>query len=145
MNYTLKELKIFVKKISIRVKIGTVIYLKGELGAGKTTLTKCFIENLFQKNKKKKPIVTSPTFNIVQYYLVTNKLIIAHYDLYRLKKSSDINNIGLFDLEDKMINVIEWPELIKKKHKNRIEIILKYTKNKDERNVSIKYFGTAKR
>jgi tRNA threonylcarbamoyladenosine biosynthesis protein TsaE len=145
MNYTLKELKIFVKKISIRVKIGTVIYLRGELGTGKTTLTKFFIENLFQKNKKKKPIVTSPTFNIVQYYLVTKKFIIAHYDLYRLKKSSDINNIGLYDLEDKMINIIEWPELIKKKHKNRIEIILKYTKNKDERNVSIKYFGTAKR
>jgi tRNA threonylcarbamoyladenosine biosynthesis protein TsaE len=145
MNYTLKELKIFVKKISIRVKIGTVIYLRGELGTGKTTLTKFFIENLFQKNKKKKPIVTSPTFNIVQYYLVTKKFIIAHYDLYRLKKSSDINNIGLYDLEDKMINIIEWPELIKKKHKNRIEIILKYTRNKDERNVSIKYFGTAKR
>ena len=145
MNYTLKELKIFVKKISIRVKIGTVIYLRGELGTGKTTLTRCFIENLFQKNKKKKPIVTSPTFNIVQYYLVKKKLIIAHYDLYRLKKSSDINNIGLYDLEDKMINIIEWPELIKKKHKNRIEIILNYTKNKDERNVSIKYFGTAKR
>ena len=145
MNYTLKELKIFVKKISIRVKIGTVIYLRGDLGTGKTTLTKCFIENLFQKNKKKKPIVTSPTFNIVQYYLVTKKFIIAHYDLYRLKKSSDINNIGLYDLEDKMINIIEWPELIKKKHKNRIEIILKYTKNEDERNVSIKYFGTAKR
>ena len=145
MNYTLKELKIFVKKISIRVKIGTVIYLRGELGTGKTTLTKFFIENLFQKNKKKKPIVISPTFNIVQYYLVTKKLIIAHYDLYRLKKSSDINNIGLYDLEDKMINIIEWPELIKKKHKNRIEIILKYTKNEDERNVSIKYFGTAKR
>ena len=145
MNYTLKELKIFVKKISIRVKIGTVIYLRGDLGTGKTTLTKCFIENLFQKNKKKKPIVTSPTFNIVQYYLVKKKLIIAHYDLYRLKKSSDINNIGLYDLEDKMINIIEWPELIKKKHKNRIEIILNYTKNKDERNVSIKYFGTAKR
>ena len=145
MNYTLKELKIFVKKISIRVKIGTVIYLRGELGTGKTTLTKFFIENLFQKNKKKKPIVTSPTFNIVQYYLVTKKFIIAHYDLYRLKKSSDINNIGLYDLEDKMINIIEWPELIKKKHKNRIEIILKYTKNEDERNVSIKYFGSIKR
>ena len=145
MNCTLKELKVFVKKISIRVKIGTVIYLRGELGTGKTTLTRCFIENLFQKNKKKKPIVTSPTFNIVQYYLVKKKLIIAHYDLYRLKKSSDINNIGLYDLEDKMINIIEWPELIKKKHKNRIEIILNYTKNKDERNVSIKYFGTAKR
>ena len=144
MNYTLKELKIFVKKISIRVKIGTVIYLRGNIGTGKTTLTKCFIENLYQKNKKKKPLVTSPTFNIVQYYLVTKKLIIAHYDLYRLKKSSDINNIGLYDLEDKMINIIEWPELIKKKPKNYIKISFKYSKKINERNLRISLHGRCK-
>ena len=56
-------------------------------------------------------------------------MIIAHYDLYRLKKSSDINNIGLYDLEEKVVSIIEWPEIIRKKHKNRIEIKLKYTKN----------------
>ena len=145
MKYTLKGLTILINKISNKLRIGNVIYLRGELGSGKTTITKILIQNLFKKYKKKIPIVTSPTFNIVQYYLVNKQIIIAHYDLYRLKKSSDINNIGLYDLEDKMINIIEWPELIKKKHKNRIEIILKYTKNKDERNVSIKYFGTAKR
>ena len=72
-------------------------------------------------------------------------MIIAHYDLYRLKKSSDINNIGLYDLEDKMISIIEWPELIKNKHKNRIEIKLSYTKKDNERNVSIKYFESIKR
>ncbi len=70
--------------------------------------------------------------------------MIAHYDLYRLKKSSDIDNIGLYDLEDNMINIIEWPELITKKHKNRIEIKLKYTKKNNERKVSIKYFGSIK-
>ena len=145
MKYTLSELTTLINKISSKLKIGNVIYLKGELGSGKTTIAKILIQNLFKKYKKKKPIVTSPTFNIVQYYLVNKQMIIAHYDLYRLKKSSDINNIGLYDLEDKMISIIEWPELIKKKNKNRIEIKLSYTKKDNERNVSIKYFGSIKR
>ena len=145
MKYTLRELTILINKISNKLKIGNVIYLRGELGSGKTAITKILIQNLFKKYKKKKPIVTSPTFNIVQYYLVNKKVIIAHYDLYRLKKSSDINNIGLYDLEDKMISIIEWPELIKRKHKNRLEIKLSYTKKDNERNVSIKYFGSIKR
>ena len=145
MKYTLSELTILINKISNKLKIGNVIYLKGDLGSGKTTIAKILIQNLFKKYKKKKPIVTSPTFNIVQYYLANKQMIIAHYDLYRLKRSSDINNIGLYDLEDKMISIIEWPELIKKKHKNRIEIKLSYTKKDNERNVSIKYFGSIKR
>ena len=145
MKYTLRELTILINKISNKLKIGNVIYLKGDLGSGKTTIAKILIQNLFKKYKKKKPIVTSPTFNIVQYYLVNKQMIIAHYDLYRLRKSSDINNIGLYDLEDKMISIIEWPELIKKKNKNRIEIKLGYTKKDNERNVSIKYFGSIKR
>ena len=145
MKYTLSELTTLINKISNKLKIGNVIYLKGDLGSGKTAITKILIQNLFKKYKKKIPIVTSPTFNIVQYYLVNKQLVIAHYDLYRLKKSSDINNIGLYDLEDKMISIIEWPELIKKKHKNRIEIKLSYTKKDNERNVSIKYFGSIKR
>ena len=145
MKYTLSELTILINKISKKLKIGNVIYLKGDLGSGKTAIAKILIQNLFKKYKKKKPIVTSPTFNIVQYYLVNKQMIIAHYDLYRLKKSSDINNIGLYDLEDKMISIIEWPELIKNKHKNRIEIKLSYTKRENERNVSIKYFGSIQR
>ena len=145
MKYTLSELTILINKISNKLKIGNVIYLKGDLGSGKTAIAKILIQNLFKRYKKKRPIVTSPTFNIVQYYLVNKQMIIAHYDLYRLKKSSDINNIGLYDLEDKMISIIEWPELIRKKHKNRIEIKLSYTKKDNERNVSIKYFGSIKR
>ena len=145
MNYTLIELKTLTKKISNKIKVGTVIYLKGELGTGKTTTIKLLIENLCKKYKKKKPLVTSPTFNIVQYYLINKQMVIAHYDLYRLKKSSDINNIGLYDLEDKMVSIIEWPEKIKKKHKNRIEIKIKYTKINNERNISVKYFKSIKR
>ena len=86
MKYTLSELKILISKISNKLKIGNVIYLRGDLGSGKTAITKILIKNLFKKYKKKKPLVTSPTFNIVQYYLVNKKMVIAHYDLYRLKK-----------------------------------------------------------
>ena len=145
MKYTLSELTVLINKISNKLKIGNVIYLRGDLGSGKTAIAKIIIQNLFKKYKKKEPIVTSPTFNIVQYYLVNKQMIIAHYDLYRLKKSNDINNIGLYDLEDKIISIIEWPELIKRKHKNRIEIKLSYAKKDNERNVSIKYFGSTKR
>ena len=84
MKYALSELTILINKISKKLKIGNVIYLKGDLGSGKTAIAKILIQNLFKKYKKKKPIVTSPTFNIVQYYLVNKQMIIAHYDLYRL-------------------------------------------------------------
>ena len=76
--------------------------------------------------------------------VLIEKNVQANLD-HQLKKSSDINNIGLYDLEDKMISIIEWPELIKNKHKNRIEIKLSYTKKENERNVSIKYFGSIQR
>ena len=144
MRCALKDLKTLSYKISKKVKIGHTIYLKGNLGTGKTTLSKLIISEIFKKNKKKSPQVTSPTFNIVQYYPVKNKLIIAHYDLYRLKRKLDLENIGLFELEDKVINIIEWPELIKKKNINRIEINLKHTKLKNERDIKIKYFGKTK-
>jgi len=144
MRCALKDLKTLSYKISKKVKIGHTIYLKGNLGTGKTTLSKFIISEIFKKNKKKSPQVTSPTFNIVQYYPVKNKLIIAHYDLYRLKRKLDLENIGLFELEDKVINIIEWPELIKKKNINRIEISLKHTKLKNERDIKIKYFGKTK-
>jgi tRNA threonylcarbamoyladenosine biosynthesis protein TsaE len=144
MKCALKDLKTLSNKISKKIKTGYTVYLKGDLGTGKTTLSKLIIGEIFKKNKKRVPQVTSPTFNIVQYYPVKQKLIIAHYDLYRLKNKGDLDNIGLFELEDKVINFIEWPELIKKKNKNRIEINLKHTKLKNERDIKIKYFGKTK-
>ena len=62
-----------------------------------------------------------------------------------MKSAKDLNHIGLYDLEDNIISIIEWPELIKKKNKNRIEIKFEYTKLENERNVKIKYFGKTKK
>ena len=145
MNYTLKDLSDLSKRISKKIKTGHSIYLKGNLGTGKTTFSKYLIKEIFKKNNKKSPEVISPAFNIAQYYPIKAQKIIAHYDLYRLKKSKDLDHIGLHELEDKVISIVEWPEIIKKKNKNRIEIALKHTKLDNQRNVSIKYFGSIKK
>ena len=83
----------------------------------------------------------SPTFNIVQYYDVNNRISIAHYDLYRLKSKKDLDNIGIFDYEDQFINLVEWPKLLNKKKINKICIKLKYTNNEKSRKIYIKNFG----
>ena len=54
MKYTLSGLTILINKISNKLKTGNVIYLKGDLGTGKTTIAKILIQNLFKKYKKKK-------------------------------------------------------------------------------------------
>ena len=53
MRCALKDLKTLSYKISKKVKIGHTIYLKGDLGTGKTTLSKLIISEIFKKNKKK--------------------------------------------------------------------------------------------
>ena len=97
---TEKDLSKIAKKISNKVKKGDYIFLEGELGVGKTTFAKYFINHFNQKFKKKIVEVLSPTFNIVQYYDVNKKISIAHYDLYKLKSKKDLENIGIFDFED---------------------------------------------
>ena len=145
MVFTLKDLKELSKKISKQIKPGDAIYLYGDLGTGKTTFSKFLIKDIFKKNKKRSPGVSSPTFNIAQYYPVNKKIMIAHYDLYRLKKTSELDHIGIYELQEKVISLVEWPELIKKKSKNRIDIRIKHTKVDNQRNVAIKYVGKIKK
>ena len=82
----------------------------------------------------------SPTFNIVYDYNVGN-LKILHYDLYRLKSYNDISQLGMFETSDDYIKIIEWPELIKYKPKDRIDILFKYSKLIESRKVNIIGFG----
>ena len=122
---------------------GDFILLYGEMGTGKTTFARSLI-NRYEKNKKiKKSEVLSPTFNISFEYEVKDFLI-KHYDLFRLKQESDLKNIGLFEDVEKSIILIEWPELIKKKPKNRIDIFFKYTDDLDKRIINIKSSGRLK-
>ena len=68
------------------------------------------------QQKIKKSEVLSPTFNIVFNYEL-GKIQIMHYDLFRLKNSRDIEELGIFDEENSNIVLVEWPKLIEKKPK----------------------------
>jgi len=140
---SLKDTQKLAKKISQIIKSGDTVFLYGEIGAGKTTFVRFFINNLEKIKKVRKSNILSPTFNIVYDYKI-KKTQILHYDLYRLKSYNDILELGIFESEDKHIKIIEWPELIKLKPKNRIEITLKYSKLENSRNIKINSFGKCK-
>ena len=137
---TIKDTQNFSKKISKIISLGDVIFLYGEIGVGKTTFVRFFVNNLEKENKIKNSEVLSPTFNLVYDYNIGHKRIL-HYDLYRLKNNRDISQLGIFETSKEYIKIIEWPELIKSKPENRIDIIFKYSKSKNIREVTIKGFG----
>ena len=137
---SLEETKNFSKNISKIIYKGDIIFLYGEIGVGKTTFVRFFINHLESKNKIKKSDILSPTFNIVYDYNVGNVKIL-HYDLFRLKNYNDISQLGIFETSIEHIKIIEWPELIKPKPKDRIDILFKYTKLTNYREVKISGFG----
>ena len=128
------------QNISKIIKPGDVIFLYGEIGTGKTTFTRFVINYFEKKNRIKNSDVLSPTFNIVYDYNIGN-LKILHYDLYRLKNYNDISQLGMFETSNDNIKIVEWPELIRPKPKNRIDILFKYSKSMDSRKVKITGFG----
>ena len=123
----------FIKKI----KPGCFIFLYGEIGVGKTTFIRYLI-NQFQKlNKLEITEVTSPTFNLLNEYQI-NDFKINHYDLFRLKSTEEIKNLDLFEDNKNIITLVEWPQIIKEKPKNLIELVFEYGKDHKTRSVQIK-------
>jgi len=129
------------KKIGSLLCNGDVIFLYGEIGVGKTTFVRGLINNFEVQRGTNESQILSPTFNIVFDYVI-KELKIMHYDLYRLKNSKDINELGIFAEIENCITLIEWPELIEKKPDNRIELFFSYLEeNLDKRNLEIKGHG----
>ena len=85
---------------------GDTILLYGELGSGKTLITRDFVALLGSKAE-----VSSPSFSLVNQY--DGEPSINHLDLYRLNDETDLINLGLEDIfNSSSINIIEWPEII---------------------------------
>jgi len=137
---SIKDTQNFSKNISKIINVGDIIFLYGEIGVGKTTFVRFFINHLESKKGIKNSDVLSPTFNIVYDYDVGN-IKILHYDLYRLKNYKDISQLGMFETSNDSIKIVEWPELIEAKPKDRVDIQFQYSKLIDSRKVKIIGFG----
>ena len=137
---SLEDTQNFSKNISKIISAGDIIFLYGEIGVGKTTFVRFFINHIENKNRIKNSEVLSPTFNIVYDYDVGN-LKIHHYDLYRLKNYKDISQLGMFETSNDSIKIVEWPELIESKPKDRVDIQFQYSKLIDSRKIKIIGFG----
>ena len=95
--YNLEELEILAKNLIKELKKGSIVCLKGELGAGKTTFARFIINSLYDSKKIKKPTsIQSPSFPILLTYDLSD-VEIFHYDLYRIKTNSELDQFILND------------------------------------------------
>ncbi len=106
----LKKVAEYLKsKISLTKNL---ILLSGDLGAGKTALTKQIAKILGIKSD-----ITSPTFTIVKEYKATDKIFqnFYHFDVYRIKELDELDNIGFNEYlyKNNSLSVIEWADKIK--------------------------------
>ena len=125
--------EIFSKKLVL----GDVLLLNGELGVGKTTFVKYLINSLQANFNQSITEILSPTFNIVNEYRL-EKLIIKHYDLYRINNENDLRNLGIFENNNYQITLIEWPKIIKNhKFERFINLFFEYDEDYKERFLSL--------
>ena len=137
---SLENFNSITNKILKEISENDCIFLIGEIGVGKTTFARNFINNLQKKKGVKQTQVLSPTFNLLYEYDINN-LKIMHYDLYRVKDVKELEQLGIFKDETSSIKIIEWPELIDTYVSNRLELHLTYSSKDDERKLDVLGFG----
>ena len=121
---------------------GDIILMDGPLGIGKTFFSRaiinarCLMDNLEIKE------VPSPTFSIIQEYDL-RYFSIFHLDLYRLENETDLFELGIPDIFDENVIILEWPDLIKNFLPSRFLSVSFFQHNNAEnsRNIELKFFG----
>jgi len=117
---TLDSLKDVAEVLAEQTKGPTLILLHGDLGAGKTTFSRAFIRTLTHQEDLE---VVSPTFTIMQTY-DTPQGPLTHFDLYRIKSSDEIYELGLDDYLNHHICLIEWPERLDHLPPSRFDVYI---------------------
>ena len=133
-----KLTKELAKEFTKYLKGGEFVFLYGEMGVGKTTFVKYFINEYQKINNLTQTEITSPTFSLLNEYQVKD-IRIKHYDLFRINRKEDINNLNIFEKGNKLITLIEWPQLIADKQDIKfIALTFNYLNHLNDRSVDIK-------
>lgn len=134
--YGLEETKELGIKLGNILKSGDIVCLNGELGAGKTTLTKSIGLGLGVTD-----YITSPTFALINEY--NGRVPVYHFDVYRLENVEEIYDLGFDEyFYGKGVCIIEWAEKIERLlPKERVILDIEKGKALDERIINIKGSG----
>ena len=133
-----KLTKELAKEFTKYLKGGEFVFLYGEMGVGKTTFVKYFINEYQKINNLTQTEIISPTFSLLNEYQVKD-IRIKHYDLFRINRKEDINNLDIFEKDNKLITLIEWPQLIADKQDIKfITLTFNYLDQLNDRTVDIK-------
>jgi tRNA threonylcarbamoyladenosine biosynthesis protein TsaE len=100
-----EELFLWGKKVAAFIPKGTVLYLSGELGSGKTLWAKGFVEGVGGNSDE----VVSPTYTLLNRYITPNGLVL-HLDLYRISSEEEVTTLDLEPPHPDEYLLIEWPE-----------------------------------
>ncbi len=124
-----KDTRAFAAELAEKAGPGDVIALVGDLGTGKTTLTKYIAEALGVTD-----VITSPTFNIVCEYK-TGRMPLYHFDVYRLTGPEEVYDLGFDEyFYGDGLCVIEWADLIEETlPEETIFIEMQYGRSPEER------------
>jgi tRNA threonylcarbamoyladenosine biosynthesis protein TsaE len=109
------ETEAFGERFGKRLRVGDMVLLTGELGAGKTTLVRGVARGMGSSAP-----VASPTFQLVRVY--SGRVQLAHVDLYRVESSSEFVELGLEELLDQGAVVVEWGDRLEAAGTALIEI-----------------------
>ena len=136
LDHLSKISEIILKKLDKR----DCLFLIGEIGVGKTTLTRYLINNLQKQKGLSQTEVLSPTFNLLYEYEISD-FKIMHYDLYRIKETKELKHLGIFSEELDAVKIVEWPDLIKTPLQDKLEVHLRYGEKENEREIEFKGQG----
>jgi tRNA threonylcarbamoyladenosine biosynthesis protein TsaE len=95
--------------IAPALRVGDVVALEGDLGAGKTTLARALIAARAAASGEAAPEVPSPTFTLVQVYEFATGAV-WHFDLFRLGRSEEAVELGIEEALAHGISLVEWPQ-----------------------------------
>lgn len=101
----LTQLETVATNFMSKLQSGDVVYMQGDLGAGKTTFVRAAIQSVLYNGEA----VPSPTFTLIQTY-DTQRGPVYHYDLYRLIDPEEVLELGMNEAFEKGITFIEWPQ-----------------------------------